>query len=158
MRIAIFVLLPLLSTGCGLDSRQDASRVEAPEGTSSDSTAVASESSRPPPAGSTDESSPQAPTAEPGWFFVGRWASNVENCRDDAWVITAQELHTPGHVSCTFDAVSATPRGAEAKATCTAEGPPQRWTLQFSYAESARALLIEEGPFEDVGLVACKAP
>lgn len=40
-------------------------------------------------------------------------------------------------------------------ATCTAEGPPQEWKIQFAYAQSARALLIENAPFNDIGLIRC---
>ncbi|HEU4618475.1 MAG TPA: hypothetical protein VFV10_10560 [Gammaproteobacteria bacterium] len=101
---------------------------------------------------STDSraSAASAPT-----FFVGRWASDVARCSDAPWTISTQGLRTPGHVVCSFREIERTVRGAAADATCTAEGPPQEYTIQFSYAESAKALLIEDAPFNDVGLVRC---
>lgn len=103
---------------------------------------------------------PQAPAAstqaDSKPFFVGRWASEVANCRNAEWMIREDGLETPGHVVCRFERVTRTPRGFEAQSTCTAEGPPAQWTLQFSYAESARALLIEDAPFDDVGLIRCE--
>lgn len=75
---------------------------------------------------------------------------------DAPWIITASELRTPGHVVCRFDKVGPTPQGLEAPATCTAEGPPAAWRLRFAYAQSAGALLIEGGPFADIGLVRCE--
>ncbi|HEX7117049.1 MAG TPA: hypothetical protein VF193_18115 [Steroidobacter sp.] len=104
----------------------------------------------------TPQAPPASTQAEPKPFFVGRWASEVANCGEAAWVIREDGLETPGHVVCRFERVTRTPRGFEAQSTCTAEGPPAQWTLQFSYAESARALLIEEAPFDDVGLIRCE--
>jgi hypothetical protein len=95
----------------------------------------------------------RAGAAEP-LFFVGRWAAKPELCRDAAWVVTARELHAPGGVSCRLGA----PQGAgpvEVDATCAAGGPPKAWRLRFAYAQSARALLVEGGPFADAGLVRC---
>jgi hypothetical protein len=158
MRTASFVLASLLLASCGLGSGEDASSIGSSEG-APPSGAPAGPSGAPagPSAAPAASSAEAAASEETDWFFVGRWASDVENCEDQAWVITAAGLRTPGHVACTFDEVDSTLRGAAAHAKCTAEGPPQRWTLQFSYAESARALLIEDGPFADVGLVACEA-
>ncbi|MFC3077219.1 hypothetical protein ACFODL_03845 [Phenylobacterium terrae] len=87
-------------------------------------------------------------------FFVGRWAADAKMC-GDPWIITAQELNTPGHVVCKFEQVSRTAQGLEAASTCTAEGPPEPRRLRFAYAQSARALMIEGGPFNDIGLVRC---
>lgn len=55
-------------------------------------------------------------------FFVGRWAADEEMCADP-WIITAQELRTPGHVVCRLERIARTEAGAEAQATCTAEEP-----------------------------------
>ena len=93
---------------------------------------------------------------EPTPFFVGRWASEEANCREAPWVITAEELQTPGEVTCRFQRVKRTERGADVEAACYAEGPPEQWTLRFGYAQSARALLIENAPFADIGLVRCE--
>jgi hypothetical protein len=139
--------------------------------------------SQPPPAGTSHAPSdsvppPQAVTAAPAsdaasaapdaqqqdaakpaseTFFVGHWAASEAACADAAWVITEQGLKTPGEVSCHFQQLKQTSRGTEADAMCTAEGTPGQWTLRFSYAQSARALLIEGGPFADIGLVRCES-
>lgn len=114
----------------------------------------------PSPAPAADAPAPPAATPRAGalapeaLFFVGRWAAEAKMC-DDPWVITAQELTTPGHVVCRFEQVSRTDQGLEAQAACTAEGPPEPRRLRFAYAQSARALMIAGGPFNDIGLVRC---
>jgi hypothetical protein len=97
---------------------------------------------------------PSAPDAEPP-FFVGRWAAEDAMCPTAAWTFTATSLSTPGEVSCTFDRVTRTTTGYDVEATCTAEGPPAPQRISLSYAQSARALLVEGGPFAPAGLVAC---
>jgi hypothetical protein len=111
---------------------------------------------RPEPASPPPKAS-QAPAAETP-FFVGRWAASVDACADRAWVIDRQGLETPGETDCRFKSVSRTSTGYEAQAECTAEAPAAPYALKFAYAQSARALLIEGGPFADVGLVRCEAP
>ena len=112
---------------------------------------------RPEPA--TPKPPPAAPPqsraeAEAAPFYVGRWAAKLEMCADAAWVITRREISTPGEVHCRLgEAAGAGP--VEVEATCTAEGPPKPWRLRFAYAQSARALLVENGPFADIGLVRC---
>lgn len=148
-----------LNVGAAADSGEDASNVGvADSAEDASNTRAAGSAEGTSNAGAAEETPAPGVSTERDWFFVGRWASDVKNCGDKAWVITAQGLKTPGHVVCRFDEVEATTRGAAAHAICTAEGPPQPWTIQFSYAESARALLIEDAPFSDVGLVACAAP
>jgi len=88
-------------------------------------------------------------------FFVGRWAAEESLCRNAAWEITRTSLSTPGHAVCDFEEIENSPSGYEITATCTAEGPPAAYTLKMSYAQSARALLIDGGPFQPVGLVSC---
>ena len=107
-----------------------------------------------PPAAAADARSAPGALAPESLFFVGRWAAEAGMC-DDPWIITAQDLRTPGHVVCRFEQVSRTAQGFEARSVCTAEGPPAPWRLRFAYAQSAQALLIEDGPFADVGLVRC---
>lgn len=102
---------------------------------------------------SLDTPPPAPPEGQP--FFVGEWAATEAMC-NDPWVITAIDLVTPGAVACTFDAVTATTTGYDVAAMCTAEAPPAPYTLRFSYAQSAQALLIEGAPFEPIGLVACR--
>jgi hypothetical protein len=111
----------------------------------------------PAPAPADASAVPAPPPALDG-VYLGRWASDERACPDQAWVVTATSLDTPGHVSCRFDSIAERPAGPEIAATCTAEGPPQPATLRLSYDQSARALLIEGGPFADVGLVRCPAP
>ena len=114
-----------------------------------------------PPPSSAPAAAPRAAAAAPApattWtkrFFIGRWAAREDMC-GQPWIITDGGLSTPGEVSCRFRGLSDTPAGAEADARCTAEGPPRPYRLTFSYAQSARALLIEGGPFRDAGLVRC---
>jgi hypothetical protein len=132
----------ILLVSCGQQSEQ---RVQTPS---------------PPPSASevARSDSATAADAQSQPFFVGRWASEEANCRDASWVITAEELRTPGEVTCRFQRVTRTAPGFDAEATCFAEGPPKQWTLKFAYAESARALLIENAPFNDIGLVRCDDP
>jgi hypothetical protein len=89
-------------------------------------------------------------------FFVGRWAAAETACGDAAWEFTETGLATPGEVTCRFDAVTRTVSRYDIAATCTAEGPPERHRISLSYAESADALLVEGGPFDPIGLVACR--
>jgi hypothetical protein len=98
-----------------------------------------------------------APPAAP-LFFVGRWAADAKLCDTGAWVITAQGVETAGEVSCRFDGPPQGLGPVEVEATCTAQAPAQRYRLRFSYAESAKALLVENGPFADMGLVRCSGP
>lgn len=100
----------------------------------------------PPPAPSAGSEAP---------FFVGRWAAADTACGHAAWSFTRTGLETPGEVSCTFEQVTRTPQGYDITAICSAEGPPRQEQIRLSYAQSARALLVEGGPFAPVGLVAC---
>lgn len=88
-------------------------------------------------------------------FFVGRWAANDDMCAKAAWEITHSRLTTPGHTVCDFDHVRQIEGIYRIDATCTAEGPPAGYELRVSYAQSAKALLVEGGPMEPIGLVAC---
>jgi hypothetical protein len=116
------------------------------------------EAEAPPPAAQTTRAPAGAPApaqaTEPP-FFVGRWAARPELCAEGAWVITDHGIDTAGEVSCGFERPPAGGGPVELDAVCTAEGPPQRWRIRLSYAQSAQALLIENGPFADIGLVRC---
>lgn len=90
-------------------------------------------------------------------FFVGRWAAREDLCAEGAWVFTESGVTTAGEVSCRFDSVRRVTAGYDIAATCWAEGAPTPHTIQLSYAESAQALLVEGGPFADIGLIACPA-
>lgn len=137
MRHAVLSLALLGLAACGRE------RAEAPD------EVPAAEPPAEAPAAATKTLSPEA------LFFVGRWAADEGMCADP-WIITAQELRTPGHVVCRLERIARTEAGAEAQATCTAEAPPAPYRLRFAYAQSAGALLIENGPFADVGLVRCE--
>jgi hypothetical protein len=136
MKPAAAILPLVLLCACG---RHEPARPEVPR------TAIAPPTGGPPPA---------APPASARRFFVGRWAHEPRLCRTP-WVITADALTTPGGVTCRIQSLADTPQGVQAGALCAAEGPKHSWTIRFSYAQSARALLVEGGPFKDVGLVRC---
>jgi hypothetical protein len=97
----------------------------------------------------------EAPPAAKMPFFVGRWAAKKQLCSAAAWELTPTRLSTPGHVVCTYHRPQ--PSGVyHLDATCTAEGPPTQYDLRISYAQSAKALLVEGGPFQPIGLVRCE--
>jgi len=105
------------------------------------------------PPRAVEEPAPEPAPARP--FFVGRWAARPALCADGAWVIDEHELSTAGEVHCRFERTTPIQSGFEVEAVCTAEGPPEPHRLRFAYAQSARALLVEGGPFADAGLVRC---
>lgn len=96
-----------------------------------------------------------SPSAEVPPFYVGRWAPRENLCGADPWVIDERGLQAPRGVSCRFDDASQGAGPVEIAATCTAGGAPRTWRLRLSYAQSARSLLIENGPFADTGLIRC---
>lgn len=101
---------------------------------------------------------PMSPSTASTPLYAGRWAATEELCADGAWVIDEKGLHTAGEVSCRFDGL---PEGAgpvEVDATCYAEGPPRKWRLRLAWAEAGQALLIQNGPFADMGLIRCATP
>lgn len=95
------------------------------------------------------------PPSEAPPFFAGRWAANEDLCDRSAWRFAPDGLSTPGEVTCEFNDVTKTPAGYDILATCWAGGPPETERIRLSYAQSARALLVEGGPLNPVGLVAC---
>jgi hypothetical protein len=115
-------------------------------------------SARPPEPAVANAPAAQPPPTPRAPFFVGRWAAEPGLCETGAWVISERELHTAGEVSCRFNRPPQGSGPVEIDATCTAEGPPRTWRLRLAYAQSARALLIENGPFADVGLIRCPEP
>ena len=96
--------------------------------------------------------------SSPASLFVGRWAADPKLCGKAAWVITGQGINTAGEVSCRFDGQPEGYGPVEVDAACTSEGVEKRWRLRFSYAESAQALLVENGPFAPIGLMRCPGP
>jgi hypothetical protein len=87
--------------------------------------------------------------------YVGLWAASEDGCADPAWRWEAERVTTQGEVSCSFNDVQMTNTGYTIQATCTAEGPPTPQQIQLSFAESARAMLVDGGPWTPVGLVYC---
>ncbi|GAN00402.1 hypothetical protein U91I_04068 [alpha proteobacterium U9-1i] len=91
--------------------------------------------------------------------YVGLWAASQEMCADPAWRFEPRRISTKGEVSCDLNTVSDIPGGYAIDAACTAEGAlslhPQ---MRITFAESAGAMMIEDGPWPDPpGLVYCAA-
>jgi len=95
-----------------------------------------------------------APSAERA-RYVGRWAASQDGCADPAWRFEERSVVTRGEVACEFNDVRLTNTGYTIQATCTAEGPPTPQTIQLSFAESARAMLVSGGPWAPIGLIYC---
>jgi len=87
--------------------------------------------------------------------FVGLWAASADGCADPAWRFRADGVSTQGEVSCQFNDVELTQTGYTIQATCYAEAPPEEQTIQLSFAESARAMMVSGGPWSPIGLVYC---
>lgn len=88
--------------------------------------------------------------------FVGLWATTQQGCEAPAWRFRADGVNTQGEVSCEFSTVTPTANGYDVAATCHAEGETTQHTMQFSFAESARAMMIAGGPWEpSASLVYC---
>jgi hypothetical protein len=88
--------------------------------------------------------------------YVGLWATTQEGCAEPAWRWEAERVTTRGEVSCNFDSVEQTPTGYALQSTCYAEAPPAPYTIQLSFAESARAMMIDGGPWSaPTSLVYC---
>jgi hypothetical protein len=95
------------------------------------------------------------PPADAANRYVGLWATDVRGCAAAPWRFEAARLTTKGEVSCRFDQVRKTADGYDIAATCTAEGPPKAYRLKLGFAESAKAMLVDGGPFSPTGLVWC---
>lgn len=90
--------------------------------------------------------------------YVGMWATTAEGCTDPAWRFEERNISTQGEVSCAFQNVTMTDRGYDIQAQCTAEAPPAPYNIQLSFAESARAMMIAGGPWQQgTALVYCGA-
>lgn len=98
------------------------------------------------------------PPSETTPRYVGLWATAAEGCADPAWRFEANRISTRGEVSCEFENVAMTERGYDIPAQCTAQAPPEPHTIQLSFAESARAMMISGGPWQSgTALVFCSA-
>lgn len=88
--------------------------------------------------------------------YVGLWATTAEGCAEPAWRFEQNRVSTRGEVSCEFQNVAVTDRGYDIQASCTAEAPPTPYAIQLSFAESARAMMISGGPWQQgTALVYC---
>lgn len=90
--------------------------------------------------------------------YVGLWATTADGCSDPAWRFEATRVSTQGEVSCEFQNIAMTDSGYDIQAMCMAESPPTPYTIQLSFAESARAMMISGGPWQSgTALVHCGA-
>lgn len=88
--------------------------------------------------------------------YVGLWAASAEGCAEPAWRFRADGVSTMGEVSCSFDTVTIVPTGYQIASTCHAEGDVTRNTIELSFAESARAMMVSGGPWASpIGLTYC---
>jgi hypothetical protein len=144
--LAALSLAALPLAGCGRDAPAPAPAA-----------APASETPQPVPSAATAPSPGAAlPPADAPFRYEGLWAVDTKACADPPWRFEARRLATKGEVSCAFDEVTPIPAGYRIAATCTAEGPPLPHTLTLTFAESAKAMLVEGGPFSGpIGLVWC---
>jgi hypothetical protein len=98
------------------------------------------------------------PPSETTPRYVGLWATTAEGCAEPAWRFEANRTSTRGEVSCEFQNVAMTERGYEIQAQCTAQAPPEPHTIELSFAENARAMMISGGPWQSgTALVFCSA-
>lgn len=98
------------------------------------------------------------PPSETTPRYVGLWATTAEGCAEPAWRFEANRITTRGEISCEFQNVAMTERGYEIQAQCTAEAPPAPHTIELSFAESARAMMVSGGPWQSgTALVFCAA-
>lgn len=96
------------------------------------------------------------PPSEEAPRYVGLWATTAEGCTNPAWRFRRDGVSTLGEVSCSFEQVSNTNSGYEIAATCHAEGTTTQHNMQVSFAESARAMMISDGPWSGAtSLVYC---
>jgi len=80
--------------------------------------------------------------------FVGLWATAQAGCESPAWRFRADGVSTQGEVSCEFGTLEINATGYTVPATCHAEGDTSTHTMQFSFAESARAMMVSGGPWQ----------
>lgn len=96
------------------------------------------------------------PEAQTPGFYIGRWAEKTQDCGGRAWTFSADRLIAPPGI-CVFENISLVDEGVEIDADCSWEGETTTTHMRLSYAQSARALLVMDGPAGDLGLVACPA-
>jgi hypothetical protein len=87
------------------------------------------------------------PPSESQPRFVGLWATAQNGCEAPPWTFRADGVSTQGEVSCDFSNLRMTEAGYVVAALCHAEGETTNHNIQFSFAESARAMMVSEGPW-----------
>lgn len=97
---------------------------------------------------------PPVPTPPANAFYVGQWATTTADCPARAWTIHPNAFQAPDG-ACDFRAITPVTEGFAVEADCRWAGRQVHASMRFSYAQSARALLISGAPGGDVGLVAC---
>lgn len=107
------------------------------------------------PDGQAEAPPPVTPTPATPPRYVGRWAASADLCRTGAWNFAERRLETAGEVACEFQQVTPNEGGYDIHAVCTAESPPKPYDLKLRFAQSAKAMLVEGGPFNDMGLIWC---
>src|SRR5690606_16949971 len=107
------------------------------------------------PDGQAEAPPPVTPTPATPPRYVGRWAASADLCRTGAWTFAERRLETAGEVACEFQQVTPNEGGYDIHALCTAESPPKPYDLKLRFAQSAKAMLVEGGPFNDMGLIWC---
>ena len=96
------------------------------------------------------------PPATAPFRFIGRWAAAETACGHAAWAFTATGLSTPGATSCRFSRVSPTAGGYDIDARCSTGSRTSSERLKLTFAESAKAMVVEGGPAKaQVGLIYC---
>ncbi len=79
--------------------------------------------------------------------FVGVWATTQNGCTAPPWEFRADGASTQGEVSCAFSNLRMTETGYIVAAACHSEGETTNHDMQFSFAESARAMMVTSGPW-----------
>ena len=93
-------------------------------------------------------SHPAQPTVAGPPTFVGRWATTPTGCGHADWVLTADQMQSPGALSCNFVKVEPTSAGFTAWSSCTsgrATGPT-RLIFTLSGPDRDKDLTVEGGP------------
>jgi hypothetical protein len=146
VRLLAFVALAGLA-GCAPASERREGEPAA--GTSATATTPAQATASPAPAGSLPP-----PQAEPR--YVGRWAARPDLCEGGAWRFTVDGAGLEDGPTCHFDSVAEIAGGYRIAATCKQDGKTRQGTATLRFAESARAMLVENlATLPDTGLVYC---
>ena len=88
--------------------------------------------------------------------YVGRWAARADLCEGGAWTFSEDGAGLEDGPICQFESVTQIPGGYRIATTCEQGGKASRGTATLRFAESARAMLVEDlATLPDTGLVYC---